>query len=512
MIRSISLSNYKAYGENQDLQFAWPTKESLGLTILVGPNNSGKSTPLNVIKAMVKNAPDVVLDGADLRRGTKPFFKLIIEHDNVIYSISTIGENESSYQKKRLELHGKEVPYSNAGLGRIRFIPARRPWNDQFQYNALSQYESYEMQVRESPDNQAAQLGQELRELVRSGKRQEFNLFVRSILPELAEWDLQHQNGQDYVIYVSRNGNRHRMNLLGEGFISVLRICYTLFQSEPNDTVILDEPELSLHPQAQRRLHRLIIKLSKDRQVILATHSPYLFSWRDLARGAKLFRFHQNAHGNTRAFSPKSETITRISGVADKDFRNRKLYDIVSKEIFFADQIVFLEGQEDLHLIENYIEEHDQEPLPLFGYGSGGAPHIENWLQLGSELGITSVGVYDANQRALADKSRELFASNKFVSILVLPRDDIRDKHLRDGKCKDTGHCEELNSDESRVVTGYFDRRGKPHEKSKAELDEFLTEIRNALEGVEKTEPRDPVTRNVIKFERESGSKKPPQN
>lgn len=58
----------------------------------------------------------------------------------------------------------------------------------------------------------------------------------------------------------------------GDGIQVWLQILYHVYQSEQASTLVLDEPEVYLHPDLQRRLARLLRETSK--QVILATHSP----------------------------------------------------------------------------------------------------------------------------------------------------------------------------------------------------------------------------------------------
>ncbi|MDP3043333.1 MAG: AAA family ATPase [bacterium] len=40
---------------------------------------------------------------------------------------------------------------------------------------------------------------------------------------------------------------------------------------------LIDEPELHLHPKAQTKLLNLLLEEAKDKQIIISTHSPYLF-------------------------------------------------------------------------------------------------------------------------------------------------------------------------------------------------------------------------------------------
>ena len=53
-------------------------------------------------------------------------------------------------------------------------------------------------------------------------------------------------------------------------------LCYNAFFS--NSIVFIDEPELSLHPDWQRRLFPTLLKQQPTNQFIIATHSPFIYS------------------------------------------------------------------------------------------------------------------------------------------------------------------------------------------------------------------------------------------
>lgn len=61
----------------------------------------------------------------------------------------------------------------------------------------------------------------------------------------------------------------------GSGEIVAVRILHELFKVAENSLVLLDEPEISLHPGAQARLKYIILNLIKRKklQVIISTHS-----------------------------------------------------------------------------------------------------------------------------------------------------------------------------------------------------------------------------------------------
>src|SRR5690606_15639379 len=48
-------------------------------------------------------------------------------------------------------------------------------------------------------------------------------------------------------------------------------------ESKGSVIYLIDEPELHLHPKAQDKLMELLLNESKDKQIILSTHSPYIF-------------------------------------------------------------------------------------------------------------------------------------------------------------------------------------------------------------------------------------------
>lgn len=58
-----------------------------------------------------------------------------------------------------------------------------------------------------------------------------------------------------------------------------MKIVEAIMDKENKEKIIfIDEPEQSLHPQAQRALLEVISEYSSDRQIVIATHSPIFVS------------------------------------------------------------------------------------------------------------------------------------------------------------------------------------------------------------------------------------------
>ena len=78
-------------------------------------------------------------------------------------------------------------------------------------------------------------------------------------------------NFRDDLLNVDLNSN-----LAGLGARQLLSIITQIFYSEPDDVIMIEEPEISLHPENQVLLHELFADaISEGKQIICSTHSPF---------------------------------------------------------------------------------------------------------------------------------------------------------------------------------------------------------------------------------------------
>ena len=67
------------------------------------------------------------------------------------------------------------------------------------------------------------------------------------------------------------------LNQLGSGYEMIFSLIYSYYLSKKGNKkliVLIDEPELHLHPKLQSDFVELLLEFSKDSQIILTTHSP----------------------------------------------------------------------------------------------------------------------------------------------------------------------------------------------------------------------------------------------
>lgn len=116
-----------------------------------------------------------------------------------------------------------------------------------------------------------------------------------------------------------------------------------LVRQEPGTLVLVDEPEVSLHPQAQRALMRALTSL--DGQLIIATHSANLLDRADPRRVARLSR------------AGASVTVARPHALSDDDARRlARFTSPQTAEAFFARAVILVEGLSDQLALEALAE------------------------------------------------------------------------------------------------------------------------------------------------------------
>lgn len=108
-------------------------------------------------------------------------------------------------------------------------------------------------------------------------------------------------------VYFKLNVNTKTFNgsyteaFAGSGESAIAKLVHKIYKAKNGTLVLLDEPEVSLHPGAQKRLLSFLLKqtFEKGLQVIIATHSPAIVE--ELPKEA-IVLLHQTPDG---MFSPK---------------------------------------------------------------------------------------------------------------------------------------------------------------------------------------------------------------
>ena len=421
MIKQLSVLGFRGFGERQTVDFAIPDGNTpgSGLSIITGANNSGKTTIVEAIQAFnCKEAPSI----SEGRRNALSNGRVELTLEDVKGEKHSITSTPAG---------GSITEKDFEGHFRFYILQSRRAVPFEFREQRYGQgrdeYIDYALNFQKQRTPSLNQFEDRLFDII--AKKNQFDEVLQKVLGFEFLWTLElRDNGQYYIKY-SFGDVSHSSEGIGDGIWSIFTICAALFDSEAEAVIIIDEPELSIHPTLQKKLKQLLLEYSATRQIIICTHSPYFVDWNVIAKGAKLIRVIKDGP-NSKCFSIGDKGQKIIAKMLN-DLNNPHVLGIDASEVFFLeDNIILVEGQEDV-VIFNKIADSLELPFrgTFFGWGAGGAAKIKMFLTLFQELGFKKVvAIFDGDMKGNAENVRELFPK---YHIEVLEEDDIRDKKQR---------------------------------------------------------------------------------
>lgn len=447
---SISVHGYRGFAEPATLKLAVPDgRPGSGLTLLVGPNNGGKSTVLEAMQFLQRtDEPPPMTEG---RRNAAAGGRILIEYesDKGTATLGTTGlGGDVLWRKQDLGLN----------KGSVFVVPSRRALDTSFGKHITDRltYASSQPHIpnRQSRPNFAPRL------FGIQKNRQLFDETLRRIMGDAPEWYIeQMENGFNYLKFCSAS-SPHGSEGLGDGLITLFYLVDAFYDSEPGDIIIVDEPELSLHPAYQRRLATVIADFSATRQLVCATHSTYFADWNFVANGATIARVHLVEKRSTIS-TLKATTATEATRLL-RDRNNPHVLGTTAREVFFLeDGVILLEGQEDV-LDYPIVAQQLEVDIPgtFYGWGVGGVSKMGIIAQILSELGFQwVVGLLDSGGEETFKLLRKQFPDYTFA---VIPARDIRTKKPRAAR---------------RATRGILDAQGIVRKEYREEMRELLQEV-----------------------------------
>lgn len=169
-------------------------------------------------------------------------------------------------------------------------------------------------------------------------------------------WRLECTNpfNNQYELVLTKQGVSFNANAASSGERELLNYVFSIYVLEIRDAlVVVDEPELHLHPRWQKILLGLFERLSSEtgNQFLLATHSPAFVSPESIQYISRVYSKAQKSH------------IERLN---KSSLPNTKLlFNIVNSQnnekIFFADKVVLVEGISDRIVFSELLKNSHKE-------------------------------------------------------------------------------------------------------------------------------------------------------
>ncbi len=165
------------------------------------------------------------------------------------------------------------------------------------------------------------------------------------------EWKLETINPMtnEYSIRLSKQGTSFLVSAASSGERELLTYLFVIFGLNIRDAlVVVDEPELHLHPKWQRTLLSIFVKLSQatGNQFLIATHSPTFISPQSIQYVSRVSSVEQKSQ------------IRRLNSATLPDAKH--LLNIINSQnnerLFFADAVVLVEGISDRIVFQRMLE------------------------------------------------------------------------------------------------------------------------------------------------------------
>jgi predicted ATPase len=417
IIENISFIGYRGFQKRQSISPAKPDgKFGSGLTILIGPNGGGKSTVIETFRKL-SNVSNATFTEGKRNKAAGDKVEISLEFNGIRGSLKTIDR-------------GGATTVWKGGVDnkppKVSFLPSRRfftPYFGRGMWDRQSYFSnSSGFATRSEPMNSFS-----YRLFNALENYEKFSEIFTKIYGKRLDWTIDQNDSDQYYLKVEKPGNlHHSSDGMGEGLVSLLFLVDAIFESTVNEILVIDEPELSLHPQLQRRLMIALGNLAKDRQVLYATHSPEMISIDSIVNGAEIYRIVDENEGSTiyRLDTSHRATFSQL----EIDLFNPHAFAYESIACLFAeDNLVITEGQEDVVFLNKLIADLGLNyTIPFWGFGAGGASKIKLIASILQSLGFKNISaIFDGDKPAeLAQFNSQFPRYHGFM----IPADDIRDK------------------------------------------------------------------------------------
>jgi predicted ATP-dependent endonuclease of OLD family len=303
------------------------------------------------------------------------------------------------------------------------------------------------------------------------------------------EWDLEGTNPNEnrYEMFLSRAGKQYRMDQLSSGETEILNFLLGILSTDiRNGIIVIDEPELHLHPRWQTVLLELFSDLEEltGNQFIFTTHSPGFITDDTISR---VKRVHKDDSDSSRT------TSVDESRLSDPDDLVHIINSHNNEKMFFADYVVLVEGISDRLVFQKMIDYYSQEinePQIVEVLEVEGKGNFSKYADFLENLGVPFFIIGDRGyaKQVGGEEIEELFITDEGkIDDRVLKDDSSRDADTlaaRIDSAIESGNTDEL--EEVREVWRYIRQR--------------LTSFKDEL-----TEEEEETWENFLQNHRENG-------
>ncbi|MEE0452007.1 AAA family ATPase [Peptacetobacter sp.] len=293
-VKKVEFNNHKVLGD-LEIDFCGSDDSTLDKIVLIGENGTGKTTILKEIYDLMdieSNSKSENKIFLELEENEKYLFKNyllennnnIIMEDDILYDCADI---------KCLDIKKEAFNFEDIDRDKYKskviYLPAEVNFNSlkrvdrTFRYKYKFRNEINENLISDLPSAIANRIYVEMimnEDLPARESREKVCKEVNSIFESMdLDVELIGLSKDEDTIPIFRNigGKEFDISGLSSGEKQLfLRALSLKFLNVNNSIILIDEPEISLHPRWQRKIINVYENIGENNQLIIATHSPHI--------------------------------------------------------------------------------------------------------------------------------------------------------------------------------------------------------------------------------------------
>lgn len=185
-------------------------------------------------------------------------------------------------------------------------------------------------------------------------------------------------------------------------FVSILLNLSVETRRIKNKIILIDEPEIHLHPSGQKYLRDELLRIAKDNIVFFATHSIYMVDKKNLDRHFSI----KKTNGKT--------VVIQIE--KDNPYREEVLYEALGTSILehIEPNVLIFEGKTDRDIFELYTRKFKKEiscpKISLISADS--ATNVIKYTKFFNTKLISGYVIFDSDEEGIKEKNKVLKEKN----------------------------------------------------------------------------------------------------
>jgi predicted ATP-binding protein involved in virulence len=288
-IAKVHLENHPLFG-TMDFNFTDPEGKTLDTVVIAGVNGTGKTTLLDAIREMTSSF-DRKYKGSFIEFDLLTLYEKKLLNNPITNSskdriakyhqkIARIGDSYNLVFEDIIESERPKIIYMPTEINFTKLATKTLSFS-------LSAYEILviidENVISDVPSFSASTINSEVYKNPDLPAKNAIDKVCREInsLFDILGIDAQiiglNPDGEKLPIFKNSAGSVFDINHLSSGEKQLFVRAMALKMLNANNSVILiDEPEISMHPGWQQRIVKVYEKIGNNNQVIIATHSPFI--------------------------------------------------------------------------------------------------------------------------------------------------------------------------------------------------------------------------------------------